>query len=133
MNERRFHSAVARDVRAAVSEIPTFAAVAPSLLLAPHGDGHSVLVLPGWCADDESTLSLRWYLSTLGYRAHGWGMGRRNLGVTTSATARVARRLQQLAGERGRKVSVVGWSLGGVFARALAQHHPEAVRLVVTL
>jgi len=122
-----------RDFRAAVSEAATFAAAAPWLRVARGGDGHSVLVLPGWGADDESTRSLRWYLSTLGYRVHGWGTGRRNVGVTASATVRVTRRLEQLADERGRKVSVVGWSLGGVFARALARRNPEAVRVVVTL
>jgi len=132
MNALAFHDALGRDLSAAVREFGSFAAPARLLGLAPPGDGHSVLVLPGWCADDDSTRLLRWYLTVLGYRAHGWGLGP-NRGLAGWSTARMTRRLDQLADKRGRTVSIVGWSLGGVLARALAHERPEAVRLIITL
>src|ERR1700704_209559 len=52
---------------------------APLLLTAPRGDGHPVLVLPGFLVSDISTTLLRQYLKLLGYETHGWELGR-NLG-----------------------------------------------------
>lgn len=99
---------------------------------APRGDGHPVLVLPGFTAGDPSTRTLRGYLKDLGYRAHPWLLGR-NLGVRDGLRAELATRLDQLHRRYGRKVSVVGWSLGGVYARELAKQLPDHVRQVITL
>lgn len=105
----------------------------PWLNLAPRGDGHPVLVLPGLVASDSSTLVLRRYLKGAGYDVHGWGMGR-NLGPRKGVEGAMVRRLQELSERHdGRKVSVVGWSLGGVYARMLASQHPDLIRNVVTL
>jgi pimeloyl-ACP methyl ester carboxylesterase len=104
----------------------------PLLQLTPRGDGHAVLVLPGLVASDISTKLLRRYLEGRGYDAHGWGLGR-NLGPRQGIETGMLQRLESLHAETGRKVSLVGWSLGGVYARLLASSRPELVRSVITL
>jgi pimeloyl-ACP methyl ester carboxylesterase len=106
--------------------------LSPLLMRAPRGDGHPVLALPGFLASDLSMMPLRRYLAELGYDAHAWRMGR-NMGGVSRIRAALLDRLKQIHGESGRKVSVVGWSLGGVYARDLALQAPEMVRNVVTL
>ena len=103
----------------------------PLLALAPRGDGHPVLVLPGFMASDRSTAILRRFLAGLGYRVHGWNL-ERNLGPTPEIREGLVARLREVAAE-GRRVSLVGWSLGGVYARELARRFPSSVRLVITL
>lgn len=107
-------------------------ALRPMMLTAPRGDGHPVLVLPGFMASDRSTGFLRGYLKALGHDARAWGNGR-NLGRFYRMREVLSRQLLALHQETGRKVSLVGWSLGGVFSRYLALTHPEAVRMVITL
>lgn len=116
----------------AVFELAAFFAARPFLSMLPRGDGHAVLVLPGFLAADGSTLPLRHLLGDLGYSVHGWGMGR-NVRVDNQRIKDMQALLLGLRDESGRKVSLVGWSLGGVFARELAKMHPEAVRQVITL
>lgn len=99
---------------------------------APRGDGHPVLVLPGLLASDASTGLLRRYLRGQGYAVHGWGQGF-NLGPRPGVESRMARLLCELHARSGRRVSLVGWSLGGAYARLLASHHPGTVRSIVTL
>lgn len=98
----------------------------------PRGDGHSVLVLPGFLAGDLSTLPLRRFLGRLGYDAHGWDLGV-NLGPTARVREKLDARLSELVERSGRGVSLVGWSLGGIVARELARARPERVRLLITL
>jgi len=116
----------------AAGEFAATIAAWPLLRLAPRGDGHAVLVLPGLMAGDGSTRLLRRYLGELGYDAHGWGQGR-NLGPRPGVREAMLDRLDRLHAASGRKVSLVGWSLGGAYARALALRRPDAVRNVVTL
>ena len=104
----------------------------PWLLTAPRGDGHGVLVLPGLLANDTSTVALRRFLSWLGYNVRGWDMGR-NHGPTEAVLAGLPRALLDHAGRTGAPVSLVGWSLGGVYARELARRYPRQVRQVITL
>jgi pimeloyl-ACP methyl ester carboxylesterase len=99
---------------------------------APAGDGHPVLVLPGLMANDHSTWPLRHFLQRLGYTPYRWGEGT-NRGPSRGLQKRLSRRLQQLGDRHGAPVSLVGWSLGGLFARAMAWHEPERVRSVITL
>jgi pimeloyl-ACP methyl ester carboxylesterase len=105
---------------------------APLLLSAPAGDGHPVLVLPGFLASDLSTEPMRRYLARLGYDAYAWDLGR-NFGGVTRMRHALRRRLESIHAATGRKVSIIGWSLGGIYARMLALDEPDAVRSVITL
>ena len=105
---------------------------APWLAAAPRGDGHGALVLPGLLASDMSTAPLRRFLRRLGYDVRGWDLGR-NLGPTDAVLDGLPRALADLAGRTGGPVSVVGWSLGGIYARELARQRPGQVREVITL
>jgi pimeloyl-ACP methyl ester carboxylesterase len=116
----------------AVADYGLYLAARPLLPRLPRGDGHSVLVLPGLLADDVSTRALRTVLRKLGYDVHGWGLGR-NIGPTASCVTGTRDRLRALNDRSGKPVTVIGWSLGGIFARDLARRSPDAVRQVVTL
>lgn len=104
----------------------------PWLTHAPRGNSHGVLVLPGFMAGDASTLPLRRFVSGLGHTAWGWRLGR-NLGPTEEILDGMPRALELLADRSGGPVSIVGWSLGGIFARELARRQPSLVRQVITL
>jgi pimeloyl-ACP methyl ester carboxylesterase len=106
--------------------------LAPVLLKAPKGDGHPVLVLPGFLASDLSTLPLRRFLKHLGYQTNAWGLGR-NLGGVYRMRSQLRDLLTGIHAGSGRKVSLIGWSLGGVYARDLALQMPEMVRSVITM
>lgn len=106
--------------------------LSPLLMQAAKGDGHPVLVLPGLLASDLSTAPLRRYLRQLGYQSHAWELGRNTGGVYKMRT-QLRQRLAGIHESSGRKVSLVGWSLGGIYARDLALHMPDAVRSVVTM
>ena len=113
-------------------EIIALAAAVPFLYqAAPRGDEHPVLVLPGFTADDSSTVVLRRFLRGLGYRAHGWRLGR-NFGHKALGK-QLFRRLEQLHSDSGKRVSVIGWSLGGILAREVAREYPAFVRQVISL
>ena len=118
----------------ALMELTSLSLAAPLLRRAPRGDGHPVLVLPGFVTSDRSTRLLRRYLDELGYEAHGWRLGR-NLGPKAIGERgeRLTRRLLAIHRATLSKVSLVGWSLGGVMARELARQAPHAVRQVITL
>ncbi len=98
----------------------------------PQGDGHPVLVLPGFTAADGSTLELRALLRRLGYRTYGWKLGS-NLGPTPQIVRGLAKLLRDVAEKEGQPVSIIGWSLGGIYARDLARQYPDLVRQVITL
>lgn len=115
-----------------LTEVPLFLMRTISVAGLPRGDGHAVMVLPGFGADDVITLPLRSALSRLGYAVSGWGQGR-NLGMRSGTRQAMTERLQTLAERSGGAVSLIGWSLGGVFARELARHQPAQVRHVYTL
>ncbi len=106
--------------------------LSPLLMRAPRGDGHPVLALPGFLASDLSMAPLRRYLAELGYDAQAWRMGRNIAGLGKMRGA-LRERLAEIHATSGRKVSIVGWSLGGVYARDLALQAPEMVRSVITL
>ena len=116
----------------ALLELGWFFQSLPVLRRAPRGDGHPVMVLPGFTASDVSTSLLRGYLRSQGYKVRGWGLGR-NLGFTPHLEAKMLRRLQSFHWTEDEKVSLVGWSLGGIFARELARSHPQMVRQVISL
>lgn len=116
----------------AVADYGAMLATSPVLFWAPRGDGHPVLVMPGLLAEDASTAILRFYLRSIGYEVNGWRLGR-NLGPTPEIMNGMTSRLEELYETAGRKVSLIGWSLGGIFARELARSRPKFVRQVITL
>jgi pimeloyl-ACP methyl ester carboxylesterase len=116
----------------ALWELSAFFATYPMLRLAPRGDGHSVLVIPGLAAGDTSTRPLRRFLKDQGWAAHGWALGA-NHGPRPGVEAKMQERLASLFRASKRKVSLIGWSLGGIFAREIARRAPEQVRSVITL
>lgn len=116
----------------ALLELAAFYAARPLLGALPKGDGHPVLVLPGFLASDTSTAPLRGLLGDLGYAPHGWELGR-NVKVDSQRVRDMEALLLRIHRDSGKKVSIVGWSLGGVFARELAKMHPLAVRQVISL
>src|ERR1700751_6094555 len=105
---------------------------APALLAAPRGDGHGVLVFPGLLAGDSSTLPLRAFLRWLGYQVRGWDLGR-NRGPAEAVLDGLPRAVLDHAERTGRPVSMIGWSLGGIYAREMARRHPRQGRQVSTL
>ena len=104
----------------------------PLLKSAPRGDGHPVLVLPGLCAGDHSTIPLRRFLTRQGYVAEPWRQGL-NFGPRDHVIKGLVDQIRALQKKHKQKVSLVGWSLGGAMANALALRMPERIRQVVTL
>jgi len=122
---------LAAEAPRALGELVLLQAARPLLAGAPRGDGHPVLVLPGLGADDRSTVPLRRFLRGRGYRVHGWRSG---INVPSAETIeRLRRRVADLRSQDPRPMSIVGWSLGGIYARRIARSVPDAVRAVVTL
>lgn len=105
---------------------------APLLWEAPRGDGHPVLLVPGFMATDATLMVLKTFLQHKGYEVHTWGFGR-NVGFRSKLATALPQKIRYLHHMTGRKVSLVGWSLGGVFSLYGAQHAPECVRNVITL
>ena len=93
-------------------------------------DGPPAMVIPGFLATDGMTASLRNALGTAGWRTYGWGLGH-NRGARAGLIEELGERLDAVRG--GRKVLLVGWSLGGLYAREAARAFPDKVRAVVTL
>jgi pimeloyl-ACP methyl ester carboxylesterase len=104
----------------------------PLLNLAARGDGHPVLVLPGLAVGDTTTLPLRKFIEGRGYATYGWDLGL-NYGPRDGIMRKLVARLHEIEREHKRKVSLVGWSLGGAMARTLAVHEPKRVRSVISL
>jgi pimeloyl-ACP methyl ester carboxylesterase len=104
----------------------------PLLVRAPRGDGHAVMVFPGLSANDATTVPLRQYLQSLNYKPWGWEQGF-NFGPRAGVLEEARDSLARTFETTGRKVSLIGWSLGGVYARELAKELPHMVRGVITL
>jgi pimeloyl-ACP methyl ester carboxylesterase len=104
----------------------------PLLATARRGDGHPVLVLPGFLFGDPSTLLLRNVLRALGHNVSGWSLGT-NRGPTGHVVEQLRSQLERLHHDSGKTVSLVGWSLGGFYAQELARASPGSVRRLITL
>ncbi len=116
----------------AIGELCLYAWMYPLLRMCPKGDGHPVLVLPGFLASGRSTAPLRHLLKSVGYQGHRWKLGR-NLGPSRVLLEKVMERVHELRHRYNSKVSLIGWSLGGFYARELAWMAPDDVRQVITL
>lgn len=137
MSSAREQAARQRTARLLVSEatfgreLGRLAIRAPWLAAAPRGHGEPVLLFPGLGATDVSNAALRAYLRGLGYDAHGLSLGR-NTGDVKGSLPKVERLTLELFERKGQRVHLVGWSLGGVLARAVARRRPDAVARVIT-
>ncbi|HXR88322.1 MAG TPA: alpha/beta fold hydrolase [Stellaceae bacterium] len=106
--------------------------VAGALKAAPRGDGHPVIVVPSFLCGDGHTAPLRRFLAGCGYAVEGWGLGT-NLGPTAAALEGIETLLATVHRRHGRKVTLIGHSLGGVIARELAKQHPDHVRQLLVI
>lgn len=122
----------ATDPARALVELLAWPLALPVLAGAARGSGQPVLVLPGLLAGDLSTGPLRAFLSARGFDVHGWQLGR-NLGPTLAVESGLRRRVAQLADRAGAPVALLGWSLGGIYARSAAVERPDLVTQVITL
>ena len=113
-------------------EFGAMLAATPWLRRLPRGDGHPVLVFPGMGANDFTTVPLRNFLGGLGYVTQAWGQGF-NFGPRHGVLKRCAADVRELAEKHGQPVSLIGWSLGGLYAREMAKELPEHTRCVITL
>ena len=113
-------------------EVASLSLVRRLLADLPRGDGHPVMVLPGFLGSDTYNGALRRFLASLGYAVHGWGLGR-NLGPRDGALDRLRARFEDLRRRHGRPLTLIGHSLGGIFARELAREYEDDVRQVISL
>jgi pimeloyl-ACP methyl ester carboxylesterase len=113
-------------------EFAALLAAAPWLRQLPEGDGHPVIVFPGLGVSDFTTVPMRNFLGAIGYEPHPWRQGF-NFGPREGVLEACAEQLQSVHGGSGKPVSLIGWSLGGIYARELAKLHPDRVRCVITL
>jgi Palmitoyl protein thioesterase len=95
------------------------------------GDGHPVMILPGFLSSSTSTKTLRKFVVDQGYEVYDWGLGR-NMGKLEYMEL-LLERLDEIHIKTGREISLIGWSLGGVFARQLAKERPNIIRQIITL
>ncbi len=116
----------------AVFEWGSYLAAWPLLRNAPRGDGHPVLVLPGLVVGDRSTYPIRRCLDRLGYTSYKWDQGI-NFGPREHVIKGLVEKVQRIQSDHDQKISIVGWSLGGAMANALALRMPERIRSVVTM
>lgn len=113
-------------------EFAALLASAPWLKNLPPGDGHPVIVFPGLGVSDFSTLPMRNFLRDRGYDPQPWRQGF-NFGPREGVLEACLEQLKALNYRHGQKVSLIGWSLGGIYARELAKELPDLVRCVITL
>ncbi len=115
----------------ALMELAAFVLSKPILRRRLRGDQHPVLVLPGFMSSDRSTRPLRNFLNKIDYQAYPWKLGI-NIGHPRFVEQLVAN-VEQLFNEHGRRISLLGWSLGGIYAREVARQCPDKIRQVITL
>lgn len=116
----------------AIFEWQSFYAMRGLLKRLPKGDGHPVIVFPGFASTDKATKPLRGLLQDLGYETHGWGLGL-NLLFGDELEQEMIALVNDVAKKSGKKVSLVGWSLGGLYAREVAKVCHEQVRCVISM
>jgi triacylglycerol esterase/lipase EstA (alpha/beta hydrolase family) len=127
-----------------ILEMGSSALLGPILRTLPEGDGHTIMTIPGFMGADGSTSRLRKFLSHRGYNAIPWGLGRnasevrsQNIDDFLEHRAQtedvIAARIEEEFEASGRKLTLIGWSLGGLYAVALAHRFPQWVRQAITL
>jgi pimeloyl-ACP methyl ester carboxylesterase len=119
------------ELRAAL-ELAMLPHALPFLLRAPRGDGHPVLLVPGFLSSEIPLAAMKAFLDNRGYAVDTWGLGR-NVGLQRKHVAALEQKVRFMHYKHGRKVSIVGWSLGGAFALYVAHHAAECVRGIITM
>jgi pimeloyl-ACP methyl ester carboxylesterase len=122
------------EIPRALSEAASLIPTRSMLKKLPKGDGHPVITLPGFLASGRSMRTVRKHLRIWGYDAQCWNLGR-NLGLTSERDLEslLDDRLHEVFDSSGEKVSLIGWSLGGLLAREVARRNPDLVRSVILL
>lgn len=118
-----------------VRAIPEFFLIAPmlpALMQCERGNSSPVVVFPGFLANDGSTVPLRKFLNHLGYDVSGWQQSF-NLGPKPGVIDAAKQLVSDAFHKTGKKVSLVGWSLGGIYAREVAKLVPDMVYCVITM
>lgn len=121
----------AKEARVGIELIRYFLSL-KSLRTLPKGDGHPVLIIPGFMASDLSTFFLRKFLHEHNYNSHKWKYGQ-NRGYSPRVHDLMEDRLEDLCNRYQQRISIIGWSLGGMYAREIARTHPDCVRQIITL
>jgi pimeloyl-ACP methyl ester carboxylesterase len=98
----------------------------------PRGDGHPVMAIPGWLASDGYLQPLLGWLERVGYAPVASGI-KRNTGRLGPLVSEIASRVDTVVRQSGRPATLIGHSLGGVIARAIARRQPQMVRQVITM
>ena len=136
MSERRAWHHVVKDISFGFGSMLALPFAMRALTRVPHGDHqHPVLILPGFMASDPWMCPLHRYLSRIGYRSYPWLLGV-NLGYSYvyDIEELILRRIRQVLEDSGRpSLTLIGWSLGGIYAKALARKHPELIRDVIIM
>lgn len=131
MAQRPSNFWLATEIARAITEVGISIPFRKWIKTGQKGDGHPVLVLPGFMASDVSTTPLRKYLAKIGYNAIPWEFGRNIANINHLKL--LVDKLDAIHEEYGEDVSIIGWSLGGVYARQIAKKRPHLVRQVITL
>jgi pimeloyl-ACP methyl ester carboxylesterase len=116
----------------AVLEMAALPYFLPLLQATPRGDGHTVLLVPGFTATDGTMVGLRMFLRSRGYNIVHWGFGQ-NTGFKLKFSQALEQKVRYLHHRHKQKISLVGWSLGGVYSYFTAHNAPECVRTVISL
>ena len=98
---------------------------------AKRGNGQPVLVIPGFMASDLTMKPMRRFLKRIGYTPYKWECGR-NLARVENLDF-LEEKVKELYEQHGKKVSIIGWSLGGIYARELSKRQPNLVRQVISM
>jgi pimeloyl-ACP methyl ester carboxylesterase len=113
-------------------EMALLPATLPLLMDAPSGDGQPVLLVPGFLAGEATLVALKVFLENKGFNVHTWGLGR-NVGFQSKHANALPQKIRYLHHITGRKVSLVGWSLGGSFSFHSAESTMDCVRSIITM
>lgn len=116
----------------AAFELPKLLLRAPELSRLKTNKPRKIIVMPGFGADDFSTLPIRGYLATMGHEVHGWNRGLNIKDVQTTLDELVED-IEKRTRDAAMPIVMVGWSLGGYLAREVARDLPDRVEQVFTL
>jgi len=111
---------------------PLSRALRPPLPIERAENPRVAILFPGFAANPESMKYMARQLERAGHKVKRWGLGT-NMGPTAENFDRLGQRVQAVRERYGQDVVLIGWSLGGVFAREVAKVHPECVAKVITM